>query len=94
MPYDTEKWLAFTRTSDMTALARVKFANLPGSDKPWPRSRPADFRPKVTDMGRPADAVADIGRASTGYRRRVGSELLPRFQKFRPSPGFAGEGGG
>jgi predicted Ser/Thr protein kinase len=66
MPFDAEKWLAFTRTTDMTAFARVKFANLPGPDKPWPRSRAADFRPKVTDMGRPADAVADVGAPLDG----------------------------
>ncbi len=66
MPYDAEKWLAFTRTTDMMAFARVKFANPPGPDKPWARSRPADFRPKVTDMGRSPDAVADVGAPLDG----------------------------
>jgi hypothetical protein len=72
MPLDAEKWLAFTRTSDPTAFARLKFANLPGPDKPWPRCRPADFRPKVTDMGRPPDAVADVGAPLDGVPAPTG----------------------
>jgi hypothetical protein len=68
MPYDAEKWLAFTREPDAAApFARVKFANLPGGmEKPWPRSRPADFRPKVTDGSRPADGLADVGAPLDG----------------------------
>jgi hypothetical protein len=61
MPFDADKWLAFTRAADATAFARVKFANQPGPDGPWTKSRPADFRPKASDMGRPPDALADIG---------------------------------
>jgi hypothetical protein len=61
MPFDAEKWLAFTRAADATAFARVKFANPPGPERPWARGRPADFRPKVTEMGRPPDALADVG---------------------------------
>jgi hypothetical protein len=68
MPFDAEKWLTFIREPDAAAaFARVKFANPPaGMEKPWPRARPADFRPKVTDMGRPPDAVADIGAPLDG----------------------------
>ncbi len=63
MPYDAEKWRAFTREADAAApLARVKFANLPGGmERPWPRSRPADFRPRAADATRPADALPDVG---------------------------------
>jgi hypothetical protein len=66
MPFDAEKWLAFTRATDATAFARVKFATPPGPDKPWAKCRPADFRPKATDMGRPPDAVADVGAPLDG----------------------------
>ena len=68
MPYDAEKWLAFTHEPDAAAaFARVKFASVPGSmDRPWTRSRPADFRPKVSDMSRPPDALVDVGAAIEG----------------------------
>src|SRR5207302_7090992 len=66
MPFDAEKWLAFTRATDATAFVRVKFGNPPGSDKPWAKSRPLDFRPRPTDTGRPPDAVADIGAPLEG----------------------------
>jgi serine/threonine protein kinase len=67
MPYDAEKWLAFTRDLDAAnPFARVKFATMPGADHPWPRTRPADFRPKATDMGRPAESLADVGAPLDG----------------------------
>jgi hypothetical protein len=66
-PYDAEKWLAFTHEPDAaTPFARVKFAAAPGPERPWARSRPVDFRPKVTDMGRPPEALAEIGAPLDG----------------------------
>jgi hypothetical protein len=61
MPFDAEKWLAFTRAADATSFARVKFVNTPGADRPWTKSRPADFRSKPGDMGRPPETFADVG---------------------------------
>jgi hypothetical protein len=60
-PFDAEKWVAFTREADpATALVRLRFANPPGADRPWARSRPADFRAKPADPSR-ADVAADLG---------------------------------
>jgi hypothetical protein len=66
MPFDAEKWLAFTKATDATAFARLKFTNMPGPDRPWAKCRPADFRPRPTDMGRPPDAMADAGAPLDG----------------------------
>jgi hypothetical protein len=73
MSYDAEKWLSFTRDPEVAnPFARVKFATMPGPEHPWPRSRPTDFRPKVTDMGRPPDGLADIGAPVDGAPVPVG----------------------
>jgi serine/threonine protein kinase len=60
-PFDADKWLAFTREADPAAtLVRLRFANPPGTDRPWARSRPADLRTKPADPSR-AGVAADIG---------------------------------
>lgn len=65
-PFDSEKWLAFTREAEAaTPFIRIRFAGLSGTaERNWTRSQPTDFRPRLSDASRPNDGLADIG-AST-----------------------------
>jgi hypothetical protein len=62
MPYDAERWLAFTREAEAEApFVRVRFAQPPAADRPWAKSRPADFHFRQVESARPPDAVAVCG---------------------------------
>ncbi len=62
MPYDPERWLAFTHEREMEApIVRVRFANPPSADRPLTRCQPADFRPRLLDASRMPESAADAG---------------------------------
>jgi hypothetical protein len=61
MPYDAERWLTFTHEEAEAPFVRVRLEAAPSADRPWTRSRPADFHPRFLDTSRPPDAAAESG---------------------------------